>query len=203
MAELLPERLGVLGTDDDAKQKPKKRSLSILEWLQCYAVYVAVTSRKHPECIPDLIGYQSLVIEAYMEYKNDCWNRLWPSFLATNGITATQALVYCRLYTMDFGLCWTNEDLQVQSLLQSGSPIQRLWFSPWTFCKAISVQPMPPHLFSLEWDLKPHMFLSQVQIPTHLLYMCSWPRHYKCVPQSHSLPSTYGPIINQTSFSSW
>ena len=73
MAELLPERLGVLGTDDDAKQKPKKRSLSILEWLQCYAVYVAVISKKQPERIPDLMGYQSLVIEAYMEYKNDCW----------------------------------------------------------------------------------------------------------------------------------
>ena len=73
MAELLPERLGVLGTDDDAKQKPKKWSLSILEWLQCYAVYVAVISKKQPEQIPDLKGYQSLVIEAYMKYKNDCW----------------------------------------------------------------------------------------------------------------------------------
>ena len=73
MAELLPERLGVLCTDDDAKQRPKKRSLSILEWLQCYAVYVAVVTNKQPERIPDLMGYQSLVIEAYTEYKNDCW----------------------------------------------------------------------------------------------------------------------------------
>ena len=73
MAELLPERLGVLCTDDDAKQRPKKRSLSILEWLQCYAVYVAVVTNNLPERIPDLMGYQSLVIEAYTEYKNDCW----------------------------------------------------------------------------------------------------------------------------------
>ena len=34
------------GDIPDAKQKPKKRSLLILEWLQCYAVYVAVISKK-------------------------------------------------------------------------------------------------------------------------------------------------------------
>ena len=32
---------------------------------QCYA--------KKPERITDLMGYQSLIIEAHLEYKNDCW----------------------------------------------------------------------------------------------------------------------------------
>ena len=72
MVELLPERLDTANSED-AKLKRKKRSLSILEWLQCYAVYVTVVARKQPECLTDLMGYQSLIIEANMKYKNDCW----------------------------------------------------------------------------------------------------------------------------------
>ena len=45
MAELLAEWLGILCTND-TKQKPKKRSLLILKWLLCYAVYVAVVMKK-------------------------------------------------------------------------------------------------------------------------------------------------------------
>ena len=45
MAELLLEWFDVPCTNDDAKQKPKKWSLLLLEWLQCYAVYVAVVMK--------------------------------------------------------------------------------------------------------------------------------------------------------------
>ena len=41
-------------TNDDAKLNPKKnkkRSLSLLKWLQCYAVYVAVVTKKQPETL--------------------------------------------------------------------------------------------------------------------------------------------------------
>ena len=72
MVELLPERLDTADSED-TRLKRKKRSLSILEWLQCYAVYVAVVARKQPARLTDLMGYQSLIIEANMEYKNDCW----------------------------------------------------------------------------------------------------------------------------------
>ena len=72
MVELLPERLDTTDSED-VKLKRKKRSLSILEWLQCYAVYVTVVARKQPTRLADLMGYQSLIIEAHMEYKNDCW----------------------------------------------------------------------------------------------------------------------------------
>jgi len=72
MAKLLPEQLGA-SNDDDSKVKQKKCSISILEWLQCYSVYVAVLAKRYPERITDLMGYQSLIIEACMEYRNNCW----------------------------------------------------------------------------------------------------------------------------------
>ena len=50
-----------------------KCSLLILKWLQAYSIYVAVRSSKFPNRIPDLMGYQSLIIETHLECKNDCW----------------------------------------------------------------------------------------------------------------------------------
>jgi len=66
MSDLLPERMGIHRRRDDHKSKHSKCSLSILEWLQYFSAYVSVVSRQH---IPDLIGYQSLIIDASMEYK--------------------------------------------------------------------------------------------------------------------------------------
>jgi len=36
-------------------------------------VYVAVLSKKQPHCIPDLLGYQLIILEAYTEFRNDGW----------------------------------------------------------------------------------------------------------------------------------
>ena len=34
---------------------------------------MAVLTQKHPERIPDLLGYQQLIIEASLEYEGDNW----------------------------------------------------------------------------------------------------------------------------------
>ena len=79
MAELLPDRLGVaraVGNEESAGRvaKQKRRVVSnIMEWVQCFGVYLAVISRKQPLRIPDLLGYQTLIIEAYLEYEGDGW----------------------------------------------------------------------------------------------------------------------------------
>ena len=73
MSDLLPERMGIHRRRDDHGSKHSKRSLTILKWLQCFSTYVSVVLRNNPERIPDLMGYQSLIIEASMEYKGDCW----------------------------------------------------------------------------------------------------------------------------------
>ena len=74
MADLLPERLGTYCNDEEAKGKTKKPVVTnILEWLQCYSIYVAIRGQKQPERIRDLMGYQALIIDAHMEYKSNCW----------------------------------------------------------------------------------------------------------------------------------
>lgn len=74
MADLLPERLGTYYYDEESKARTKKPSVTnILEWLQCFAVYVAVRGQKQPERIRDFMGYQALIIDAYLEYKSNCW----------------------------------------------------------------------------------------------------------------------------------
>ena len=67
MSDLLPELMGIHRRQDDHRSKRSKRSLTILEWLQCFSTYVPVVSRNHPERIPDVMGHQSLIIEASME----------------------------------------------------------------------------------------------------------------------------------------
>ena len=60
MEELLPEWLGAanISTDDNGFKgpKPKPRPVTtILEWAQCFGIYVAVLSRTRPEQVPDLL----------------------------------------------------------------------------------------------------------------------------------------------------
>ena len=73
MANLLPDRLGTTQRKDDRGGKRSRRALTILEWLQCFSTYVSVLARKHPNRIPDLMGYQSLIIDASLEFKGDSW----------------------------------------------------------------------------------------------------------------------------------
>ena len=71
MGDLVPQRLGL---EETARSKQKRHTItSINEWLQAFAVYVAIISKKQPDRVPDLMGYQILMLEASNEYKNDCW----------------------------------------------------------------------------------------------------------------------------------
>ena len=70
MGDLIPSRLGL---DDAARSKLRRSVTNISEWLQAFAVYVSVIARKQPHRVPDLMGYQILILEASNEYHNDCW----------------------------------------------------------------------------------------------------------------------------------
>lgn len=45
----------------------------ILEWVQCFGIYMAAVALKQPERIQDLLGYQTIIVEACMEYTNNNW----------------------------------------------------------------------------------------------------------------------------------
>jgi len=68
MAELLPSHLdsAVLNAGDQPtgthKQLPEV--VDIVDWIQCFGIYIAIISRTKPKRIADLIGYQSLIIGA-------------------------------------------------------------------------------------------------------------------------------------------
>ena len=69
MAELLPSYLDSadLNRDDHIGSHRRPPTVTdILDWIQCFAVYMAIVSRKKPKRIADLLGYQSLIIGAVM-----------------------------------------------------------------------------------------------------------------------------------------
>ena len=76
MAELLPDWLGINegppvdGDKEDKKQKRRQVS-NILEWIQCYSIYMAVWTQKFSRKIQDMLGYQALIVEARMEYEGE------------------------------------------------------------------------------------------------------------------------------------
>ena len=72
MGDLIPMRLRL---DDTARSKLRRSVTNISERLQAFAIYVSVIAKKQPHCVPDLMGYQILILEASDEYRNDCWLR--------------------------------------------------------------------------------------------------------------------------------
>ena len=70
---------------------------NISEWLQAFAVYVSVIARKQLQHVPDLMGYQILMLEASNEYQGNCWlaydrrsgNKLSPNQTANGPILIT------------------------------------------------------------------------------------------------------------------
>ena len=78
MAELLPDRFGIAksrpGDESAQPSKHKQRTVTtILKWIQCFSIYLAVIAKKQPQRIPDLLAYQTLIIESQLEYQGDAW----------------------------------------------------------------------------------------------------------------------------------
>ena len=78
MAELLPDRLGSAGMTSGEDQTRVSRSrrkavTNIFEWVECFAIYVAVLSRSQPQRVPEMLGYLILILEAHMEHGGDGW----------------------------------------------------------------------------------------------------------------------------------
>ena len=80
MAELLLHRWGVTKslTGNEPSRAPKPRQctvITILEWVQCFSIYLAVIVKKQPQRIPDLLAYQTLIIDSQLEHQGEAWTR--------------------------------------------------------------------------------------------------------------------------------
>ena len=77
MAELLPTNLSSSqSTDDEQSNKTKNKYqevTNIVRWLQCFGIYLAVISRSAPHRTVDLLGYQNLIIQGYLNYQDGRW----------------------------------------------------------------------------------------------------------------------------------
>ena len=107
MGELIPDRLGVarsFSNEEAGKVAKQKRRVvaSIMEWVQCFGIYIAVISRKQPHRVPDLLGYQTLIIEAYLEYQGDGWMAYDRRFRQRTGATQQWAHIDTTLWNLAF-----------------------------------------------------------------------------------------------------
>ena len=80
LGKLLPDCLSTANatgdTDAPKAPKPATRAISsIVEWVQSFGIYTAILSKSYPHRIADLLGYQTLILQAYQEFKGDFWLR--------------------------------------------------------------------------------------------------------------------------------
>ena len=71
LGDLVPNHLGF---EETVGSKSKQHLITnISEWFQAFAMHVPVIARKQLQRVPDLMGYQILMLEASNEYQGNCW----------------------------------------------------------------------------------------------------------------------------------
>jgi len=69
--DLIPTHLSF---EDTTRTKSKHRAVAnISEWLRAFEVYALVIAKREPHRIPDLMGYQILIIDTSNKYRNNGW----------------------------------------------------------------------------------------------------------------------------------
>ena len=161
MSELLPDRLGCpksgQALEDLSTPKSRKQQVStILEWIQCFGIYVAVLTRRYPEQIPDLLGYQSLMIEARLEYEGDNWFAYDRRFCLS--AAANHNIVWAHIDQKLWSL-WKSQSQQMHILFQYYSQsTERAWAPEYP---TSMTQPTPlfpqrcPYPLCFKWNSTP------------------------------------------------
>jgi len=77
MVELLPETLSspeYMVADEPASQNHKLHEVtSIVDWIQHFGIFIVIVSRNKSNRIPDLIGYQNLIIQVSIQCQEGSW----------------------------------------------------------------------------------------------------------------------------------
>ena len=76
-AEMLPVNLEASNATDDDQPTTTKRKLpdvtQIMDWIQCFSIYIAVVSRAKPSHVADLITYLNLIINSQRPFQDFDW----------------------------------------------------------------------------------------------------------------------------------
>jgi len=77
MADLLPEKLisakYYTEGNTDSLKRTHHEIANIVEWMQCFGVYIAIIYQKEPKRTTDLLGYQQLIINASQTGREGVW----------------------------------------------------------------------------------------------------------------------------------
>ena len=79
MVELLPDLLrGYNPSDEDqlksSKSKYRESQITnIIDWIQCFSLYIAIICRTQPQRTVDLLGYQNLIITSHQRFPDFNW----------------------------------------------------------------------------------------------------------------------------------
>ena len=91
MGDLLPKN-GMLRTEDGSSNllgvvRRRRQITDVLTWVQCFAVYVGVMSRRYPEAVPELLAYMIQIVRSSREFAELVWAQYDTSYRrhAANG----------------------------------------------------------------------------------------------------------------------
>ena len=77
MSELLPDHLSSAELNCSSQSTSSKSTLgevnNIMDWIDCFGIYIAIMSRSAPHRVADLIGYQSMIISASQKRQAGRW----------------------------------------------------------------------------------------------------------------------------------
>ena len=111
MGELLPEFWAPRPDEkegDQASSARRKRPVTELKmWLQCFAIYVAVISGKHPEVVPELMSYMVSIIRASEDYTGLAWVRYDAAYRRQAAANGNK--LWSRINPSLFSLCFTGK----------------------------------------------------------------------------------------------
>ena len=121
MVELLPECLSSQHEDEDQSKstKPKCKAVTnVLEWLQCFGIYVAIISCKEPHRVLDLLAYQHLIIQAPPRVSGRLLAGIRPSLSPEGSYQSIHELVNYWSYSVELGLLRQSQLYTLQPLFQ-------------------------------------------------------------------------------------
>ena len=85
MAALLPECISfheeeAAKSDREGTKRVRRKVSNILQWVECFHLYINAICARQPDRISDLLGYASLIVHAARKFRGDGWTQYDKNF---------------------------------------------------------------------------------------------------------------------------